>query len=45
MFFVSFIKQWIDPRLTWEPKEYGGLKLTYIPSEDLWRPDVVLYNK
>lgn len=37
-------QEWYDPRLEWDPKEYGDLKLTYIPSNDLWKPDIVLYN-
>ncbi|XP_064607866.1 acetylcholine receptor subunit alpha-like 1 [Liolophura sinensis] len=35
---------WVDRRLTWDPVEYDGVKLLKIPSEDLWRPDIVLYN-
>lgn len=31
--------------LQWNPEEYGGIKKIRIPSTDIWRPDLVLYNK
>ncbi|XP_069138107.1 acetylcholine receptor subunit alpha-like [Argopecten irradians] len=37
-------QEWIDGRLKWDPRAYGGLQVTHIPSNDLWRPDIVLYN-
>ncbi|KAJ8304522.1 hypothetical protein KUTeg_018105 [Tegillarca granosa] len=36
--------EWNDLRLTWDPDFYDGIKMTHIPSDDLWRPDIVLYN-
>ncbi|XP_064607591.1 acetylcholine receptor subunit alpha-like 1 isoform X2 [Liolophura sinensis] len=36
--------EWYDSRLTWDPEEYSGVRLLKLPSEDLWRPDIVLYN-
>lgn len=36
--------EWLDNRLKWDPNEFDGINLTHIPSEDLWRPDVILYN-
>ncbi|KAK3605666.1 hypothetical protein CHS0354_032623 [Potamilus streckersoni] len=35
---------WFDGRLQWDPAKFGGIRMTHIPSEDLWRPDIVLYN-
>lgn len=29
----------------WNPEEYGGVSQLYVPAEDLWKPDIVLYNK
>jgi hypothetical protein len=29
----------------WEPEEYGGVRELYVPSEHIWLPDIVLYNK
>ncbi|CAC5388836.1 CHRNN [Mytilus coruscus] len=37
-------QEWTDPRLQWDPKEYQGIKMTHMPSDHLWRPDIVLYN-
>lgn len=40
-----FFKYWYDYKLTWNPKEYGGVEGLHVPSEHVWRPDIVLYNK
>ncbi|NP_001297421.1 neuronal acetylcholine receptor subunit alpha-10-like precursor [Aplysia californica] len=37
-------QEWIDERLTWDPKDYNNLKILRIPCEKLWLPDIVLYN-
>ncbi|KAM9315930.1 acetylcholine receptor subunit gamma-like [Gastrophryne carolinensis] len=36
--------QWNDYRLSWDPKEYGGIEVTRIPSTMVWLPDVGLEN-
>uniref|UniRef100_A0A1B0DA06 Neurotransmitter-gated ion-channel ligand-binding domain-containing protein n=1 Tax=Phlebotomus papatasi TaxID=29031 RepID=A0A1B0DA06_PHLPP len=36
---------WYDYKLRWEPKEYGGVQMLHVPSDHIWRPDIVLYNK
>ena len=36
---------WYDYKLVWEPDEYGGVKQLHVPSDHIWRPDIVLYNK
>lgn len=36
--------EWTDPRLRWDPSDVGGLNHTYLPSKDLWIPDIILYN-
>ncbi|ODM89319.1 Acetylcholine receptor subunit alpha-like, partial [Orchesella cincta] len=35
---------WVDYKLTWDPTEYGGVKSLHVPSDHIWRPDIVLYN-
>ncbi|KAI1712800.1 neurotransmitter-gated ion-channel ligand binding domain-containing protein [Ditylenchus destructor] len=35
---------WTDHKLRWEPREYGGVDVLYVPSEMIWLPDIVLYN-
>ncbi|PAV91319.1 hypothetical protein WR25_21905 [Diploscapter pachys] len=40
-----WLKQvWMDNKLSWNPKNYGGVKVLYVPSEMIWLPDIVLYN-
>ncbi|VDM66828.1 unnamed protein product [Strongylus vulgaris] len=40
-----WLKQvWIDKRLSWDPKSYGGVNVLYVPYEMIWVPDIVLYN-
>lgn len=36
---------WYDYKLKWEPKDYGGVEMLHVPSDHIWRPDIVLYNK
>lgn len=35
----------MDSKLSWDPDEYGGVEQLIVPSELLWLPDIVLYNK
>jgi len=35
---------WEDSRLTWDPKEYGGVEVLRLDSSAVWKPDVTLYN-
>ncbi|XP_022245113.1 acetylcholine receptor subunit alpha-like [Limulus polyphemus] len=35
---------WKDYKLRWDPREYGGVDLLHVPSDHIWRPDIVLYN-
>ncbi|KAJ4438011.1 hypothetical protein ANN_13950 [Periplaneta americana] len=35
---------WYDYKLQWDPKEYGGVEMLHVPSDHIWRPDIVLYN-
>ncbi|XP_076247378.1 nicotinic acetylcholine receptor alpha4 [Calliopsis andreniformis] len=37
-------QSWHDYKLRWEPKEYGGVHMLHVPSDHIWRPDIVLYN-
>ncbi|XP_038659726.1 neuronal acetylcholine receptor subunit alpha-4-like isoform X3 [Scyliorhinus canicula] len=40
-----WIKQeWQDFKLRWNPSEYMNVTSLRVPSELLWRPDIVLYN-
>ena len=38
-------QEWKDYKLKWNPEEYGGVRHLHVPSQDIWLPDIVLYNK
>ncbi|CDQ99810.1 unnamed protein product, partial [Oncorhynchus mykiss] len=35
---------WNDYKLKWVPIDYDGLEFIRVPSNKIWRPDIVLYN-
>ncbi|CAF0776735.1 unnamed protein product [Adineta steineri] len=37
-------QEWYDDKLRWDPSNYGGVDVLYIPSQQIWLPDIVLYN-
>jgi len=37
--------QWSDPRLSWDPAEYGGVKDIRLSPDQLWTPDILPYNQ
>ncbi|XP_050401416.1 acetylcholine receptor subunit alpha-like isoform X2 [Patella vulgata] len=37
-------QEWYDNTLVWSPSEYGGVNRLYVPSREIWLPDIVLYN-
>ncbi|XP_015907667.1 acetylcholine receptor subunit alpha-like 1 [Parasteatoda tepidariorum] len=37
-------QEWFDHKLKWDPDEYGGVQHLYVPAEQIWLPDIVLYN-
>ena len=39
------LQLWEDEYLRWDPHEYGGIKVITLPSENVWMPDITLYNK
>ncbi|XP_067890673.1 acetylcholine receptor subunit alpha [Heterodontus francisci] len=41
---VRLRQQWVDKKLRWNPANYGGIKRIWLPSSDIWLPDIVLYN-
>lgn len=42
---ICSLQKWFDYKLQWTPQEYGGIEMLYVPSENIWLPDIVLYNK
>ena len=41
----DIFQEWYDDKLRWDPDEYGGVGEIYVPSEIIWLPDIILYNK
>ncbi|XP_039267702.2 neuronal acetylcholine receptor subunit alpha-3-like [Styela clava] len=37
-------QEWFDYKMQWDPSLYGDVRYLRIPSENIWRPDIVLYN-
>ncbi|XP_052681532.1 neuronal acetylcholine receptor subunit alpha-10-like isoform X2 [Crassostrea angulata] len=37
-------QMWTDYGLRWDPKEYGDIKVVRLPYDQIWRPDIFLYN-
>nr|KAG5705205.1 hypothetical protein BaRGS_011231 [Batillaria attramentaria] len=35
---------WTDVTLQWDPDKYGGIKVVRLPYDEVWRPDILLYN-
>ncbi|XP_031556612.1 neuronal acetylcholine receptor subunit beta-3-like [Actinia tenebrosa] len=35
---------WRNELLTWDPAQYGGIKIIYVDPKDIWVPDVLLYS-
>ncbi|CAH1252059.1 CHRNA10 [Branchiostoma lanceolatum] len=38
-------QRWVDEVLTWKPEENGNITVVHINSENIWRPDTILYNR
>ena len=36
---------WKDELLTWDQSEYNGIDVTRIRAENIWKPDIQLYNR
>jgi len=39
------LQQWEDYQLQWDPADYGGITVIRILPDQVWKPDVVLFNK
>uniref|UniRef100_A0A3Q3JS83 Cholinergic receptor, nicotinic, alpha 3 n=1 Tax=Monopterus albus TaxID=43700 RepID=A0A3Q3JS83_MONAL len=35
---------WNDYKLRWNPQDFGGVEFIRVPSNRIWKPDIVLYN-
>ncbi|XP_038148548.1 neuronal acetylcholine receptor subunit non-alpha-2-like [Cyprinodon tularosa] len=41
---VWLTQEWIDYKLRWNPDKYCGITSIRVPSENIWLPDIVLYE-
>ena len=37
-------KIWKDERISWSPKDYGGIEEITLEGNKIWLPDIVLQN-
>ena len=37
-------QKWVDYKMKWNPADYGGVEMLYVPSQHIWLPDIVLFN-
>ena len=37
-------QEWKDPRLAWNPDDYGGIASINVSPEKVWRPDIMLMS-
>lgn len=35
---------WMDNMLTWNPRKYGGIEVIRLPYNQIWLPDILLYD-
>lgn len=35
-------QSWYDYKLRWNPSEYGNVQMLHVPSDHIWRPDIVV---
>ena len=40
-----FHHEWVDERLSWDPKDYGNVATLHVPQDYLWLPDYALYGR
>jgi len=38
-------QMWKDYRLAWNPSDFDNITKVQLPSDMIWLPDIVLYNK
>lgn len=44
-FMLGFFQQWYDHYLQWNQSEYPGVKNLRFSSDQVWTPDILLYNR
>ena len=42
---VAALQEWTDYKLAWNKSEYGNVQSIRITPNDIWTPDILLYNR
>ena len=42
--FKIVAQYFTDPDLSWHPDHYSGVKTLNVPVQDIWVPDLIVYN-
>ena len=42
---LLFGQKWADANMRWNASEYGDIKDIRIPPAQLWKPDILMYNR
>uniref|UniRef100_A0A1I7TXL9 Neur_chan_LBD domain-containing protein n=1 Tax=Caenorhabditis tropicalis TaxID=1561998 RepID=A0A1I7TXL9_9PELO len=43
-FLFDYQSNWYDPRLTWDPEDYGGINHIYVPRSRVWIPETTIVD-
>ena len=43
--FVDSLQRWTDEMMMWNPAAFGDLQSLKLHSDELWKPDIVVYNR
>ncbi|KAK6059819.1 hypothetical protein COOONC_02528, partial [Cooperia oncophora] len=41
---VYVVEEWEDATLSWDPTNFSGLRVTWLPEEAIWVPDIIVFN-
>ena len=36
---------WNEPKFKWNPEDYGNISVLRMANDQIWKPDIMLYNK
>ena len=43
--FQLQLQEWTDSNMRWNVSEYNGVKDIRVPPSNLWKPDILMYNR
>ena len=44
-YFSRYLQEWRNEFLTWNASEYGDLERVHFAPDEIWVPDIALFNK